>query len=241
MAPACAPTWHPRAYFGTPLTRFAPPRELHVWPKRVRPLGVPAPIKAHPSHVSCPPGGSTYGPSGCVHSVPAPFSAHLSHISCSPGSPTCGSIECVHIASLRQFRHTHPTRVVPHPRELYPWPPRVRPHGVPAPMSAHPSHVSCPSGSSTHGPNGCAHMASPRPSRHTLTSLVPLQGAPGNKIQKDTQRTEEVRTRSPEPNRAHPSRISHPTGSPSFGHSAGNPPGTPSMIPEQEPPQRRDC
>ena len=196
MAPACAPTWHPRAYFGTPLTRFAPPRELHVWPKRVRPLGAPAPIKAHPSHVSCPPGGSTYGPSGCVHSVPAPSSAHLSHISCSPGSPTCGSIECVHIASLCQFRHTpHARRAPPQGalpmaptgastwrprahvgapvtrfvplRELHAWPQRVRPHGVPAPISAHPDESRASPGSSRE--QNRKGYAESRRSSHALT------------------------------------------------------------------------
>ena len=201
-------------------------------------MASPRPVRHTPHTFRAPPGAPPMAPAGASTASPRPL-RHTSHTFRAPqGAPPVAPSSA---STLRLFANfgTPLTRVVPHPRELYPWPPRVRPHGVPAPMSAHPSHVSCPSGSSTHGPNGCAHMASPRPSRHTLTSLVPLQGAPGNRTEKDTQRAEEVRTRSPEPSRAHPSRISHPTGSPSFGHSAGKPPGPPSMKPEHEPPQRR--
>ena len=70
MASVGAFAWRPRAHFGTPLTRFVPSRELHLWTQRVRSHGGPALISAHPSHVSCFPGGVTdEGPSGCVRMV----------------------------------------------------------------------------------------------------------------------------------------------------------------------------
>ena len=61
-------TWRRPAHFGTPLTRFVAPRELHRGPQWVRPHGVAAPpISAHSSHVSWPPVSSTEGPTGCPH------------------------------------------------------------------------------------------------------------------------------------------------------------------------------
>ena len=70
------------------------------------------------------------------------------------------------------------TRIVHH-RELYLWPQWVRSHGVPTPISAHPSRGSCPPRSSTYGPSGCVRMASPRPFRHTrLEDRAPQGAAP---------------------------------------------------------------
>ena len=58
------------------------------------------------------------------------------------------------------------TRIVHH-RELYLWPQWVRSHGVPTPISAHPSRGSCPTGRCTYSPSGCGRMVSPRPFRHS--------------------------------------------------------------------------
>ena len=174
MAPVGASTWHPRAHFGTSLTRFVPPRDLHIWPQRVRAHGAPASISVHPSHVSSHPGSSTNGPSGCVHSVPAPISAHPTHVSRPPGSFTCGSIGCVHIGSPHPCRHT------PHTSRA---PPQGAPHMAPTGAStwrprAHvgtPLRFRAPQGASPMAPTGAsiwrprAHLGTPpqvsRPSR----------------------------------------------------------------------------
>ena len=79
MAPSGAPTWRPRPHFGTPVARLVPPRELHLWPQRVRPHGAPAPM-SHTAHVSCHPGTSTDGPSGCVRMASPRPCRHTHHM-----------------------------------------------------------------------------------------------------------------------------------------------------------------
>ena len=205
IAPAGASTFRPRAHFGMILTRFVPLRELHQWPPRVRPHCVHAPISAHRPHVSRPPESLTNVPGGCVHNASARTCRHTPHTSRAPqGSSINGPGGCVHVASPRPFRYTPhqvapprerhqwPQRVRPHgvptpmsahsqtsrpPRALHPWPHRARPHGAPAPISAHPSHVWCPPENSTCGPSRCAHMAPPRPCR-TPRMFRATQGPP---------------------------------------------------------------
>ena len=164
MAPAGASAWRPRANFGTPLTRFVPPRELLLWPQRARPQASPRPCRHAPHAFRAPHGASPMVPAGASTWHPrAPFGTPLT-VRAPHGAP--------HIpagaSTLRPRAHfgIPLTRFVP-------------PQGAPPMATAgasklrpranfdYPSRVSCPPGSSTNGPNGCVHISSPRRFRHT--------------------------------------------------------------------------
>ena len=174
MAPAGASTWRLRALFGTPLTKSRLPGGSTNGPSGCVHMASPRQFR-HTLKRLVPPGRSTHGPIGRVHTASLRQFRHTpSHVSCSPGRSTHGPIGRVHMAPPPPFRHTRRTFGAPQrtppvapagaptwrprahvahhacfvpPRDLHLWPQRVRPHGVPAPMSAHPSHVSSPPGS----------------------------------------------------------------------------------------------
>merc|ERR1740121_1149585 len=118
----------------------------------------PAPISAHPSHVSCPPGSSTDAPSGCfAMGSRAHFGTPLTRFLPPRELHRCPQW-VLRYGVPRPFRHTPHT--FPAPQGAPPMPPVGASLWGPAPISAHPSHVSCPPGSSTDAPSGCVAMGS---------------------------------------------------------------------------------
>ena len=87
---------------------------------------------------------------------PRPF-RHTLHIDRAPqgAPPTAPEKGKAHIASPRQCRHA------PHTDRTHPGAPptgqKQSSHGVPQPISAHPSHRLCPTRNSTYGPCGRIH------------------------------------------------------------------------------------